>query len=143
MRTRLFVTAALLAAAATVSAMQDPSKDPKKKTSDKAVITVTGCVDGGWLHVHEVDPVGSYTERYRLHGPKQLMKEIASQHNRHLLEVTGKVTDTRDTTHMGQTIQAGKKTRIYTGAKDVPTVPNGDDPTLDVQTYREMKETCR
>jgi hypothetical protein len=142
MRTRLFVTAAVFAAAATVSAIQDQNKDPKKKTDDKAVITVTGCVDGSWLHVRAVDTAGSYAERYKLRGSKQLLKEIAGQYNKHLLEVTGAVTDTGNTTHMGKTVPVGKKTTIHTGAKDIPQVPTGSDATLDVQTFRELKATC-
>jgi hypothetical protein len=137
MRTTLLMLAAALAAGATMTA-----QEPKKKDDGKAAITVTGCVDGGWLHVRVTDPFGSYAERYRLRGAKQLLKEMAAQHNGHLLEVTGKVTDTKDTEHAGKTTQVGKKTRIIVGAKDVPQVPSGQDPTLDVLTYRELTGSC-
>jgi hypothetical protein len=111
--------------------------------SAKPIITVTGCVDGSWLRVRSADPLGSYTERYRLVGSKQLLKEIAAQYKGHVIEVTGPVTDTRATTHRGKTIQVGKKTRITTGAKDVPSVPTGNDPTLGVDSYRDLKASCK
>ena len=106
------------------------------------MIVVTGCVDGSWLHVRKTDPVGSYSTRYKLRGAKQLMKELAAHHN-HLVEVTGAVTDVPGTTHRGKTVQVGKKTRITTGAKEVPSVPSGGDPSLDVHAFRDLKESCK
>jgi hypothetical protein len=126
MRTWLFICAALLAGG-----------------EDKPLITVTGCVDGSWLQVRKADTAGSYSERYKLRGSKQMMKELASQYNKHLLEVTGGVTDSASTTHRGKTIQVGKKTKIYTGAKDVPQVPSGDDPSIAVVSFRELKDSCK
>ena len=137
MRVGLFICAALLACAADSRAHQE------KKKSDKPVITVTGCVDGSWLQVRSADPVGSYSERYRLIGSKQLLKEIAKQYKEHVIEVTGPVTDTASTTHLGKTIQVGKKTRITTGAKEVPSMPTGNDPTLGVDSYRDLKDSCK
>ena len=137
MRVGLLICAALLASAADSRAHQE------KKKSDKPVITVTGCVDGSWLQVRSADPVGSYSERYRLIGSKQLLKEIAAQYKGHVIEVTGPVTDTASTTHLGKTIQVGKKTRITTGAKEVPSMPTGNDPTLGVESYRDLKDSCK
>ena len=139
MRTVVFVFAAMLAAAASLRATQDQKKD----SADKPMITVTGCVDGSWLRVQTTDTVGSYTERYKLRGSKQLMKELASEYIGHLIEVTGAVTDTGDTTHRGKTVQIGKKTRITTGAKEVPNMPSGNDPSLEVASYRNLKDSCR
>lgn len=139
MRRALFVGAAVLATVASLPASQD-----EKKTDDgKAVIVVTGCIDGSWLHVQKTDYVGTYATRYKLRGSKHVLKELVANHNKHLVEVTGKVTDTGNTTHRGKTIQIGKKTRIHTGAKDVPQVPNGDDPSLEVASYRDLKDGCR
>jgi hypothetical protein len=135
----LFICAAVLAAAGSLHVGQDA----KKRDTDKPMITVTGCVDGSWLHVRNVDTAGSYAERYKLRGSKQLLKEIASQSNGHQLEVTGAVTDTSATVHRGKTVQVGKKTRIYTGAKEVPEMPSGNDPTLDVASYRDLKNSCK
>ena len=137
MRIRLFVCAGLFAAAAAAA------QEPKKAGNGKPTITVTGCLDGGFLRVYESDYIGSYTERYRLHASKQLMKEITSKHNNHVIEVTGTVTDVRGNSHTGQTVQLGKKTKVYTGAKDIPRVPSGeDDPTLDVLSFVEQKANC-
>src|SRR5262245_54682196 len=140
MRTGLFVSAAIVAAAATVHAGQE---EKKQKPPDDRTITVTGCVDKGYLHVKAVDSVGSYVERYRLRGSKQLLKEIAAKFDKHLLEVTGVVDDIDgNAVHRGKTVQVGKKTRITTGAKDVPQQPTGSDATLEVQSYRELKDVC-
>lgn len=87
MRAALFICAAFLAAAASLLAHQEKKKD----NTDKPVITVAGCVDGSWLHVQSTDPIGSTTERYRLVGPKQLLKEIGAQYKGHVIEVTGPV----------------------------------------------------
>jgi len=139
MRTGLFILAALLAAAESPLADQEKKKDH----TDKTIITVIGCVDGSWLQVRAADPVGSYTTRYRLVGPKRLLKEISSQYKGHVIEVTGPVTDTGATTHLGKTIQVGKKTRITTSAKEVPSIPTGNDPTLGVDSYRDLEPTCK
>ena len=137
MQIGLFLCAALLAANPLLH-------QEKKQKSDKGVITVTGCADGLWLKVRSADAVGSYAERYRLVGPKQLLKEIASQYKGHVIEVTGPVTDTASTTHLGKTLPVGKKTRITTGAKEIPSKPTGpDDPTLGVASYRDLKDTCK
>jgi hypothetical protein len=119
------------------------SQERKKSDPDKVIITVTGCLDGSWLDVRKADGAGSYTTRYKLRGSKQLLKELASNYKRHLLEVTGVVTDSRSTTHRGKTVQVGKKTRIHTGVKDVPQVPSGDDPSLAVESFRELNNSCR
>jgi hypothetical protein len=138
MRTRLLVSAVLMAAAATVHAGQEPQKKPDDRT-----ITVTGCVDKGYLQVKAVDGFGGYTERYKLRGSKQLVKEIAAKYDRHLLEVVGVVADLNgNTEHRGKTVPVGKKTTIHTGAKDVPRIPTGSDATLEVQSFREMKDSC-
>jgi hypothetical protein len=134
----LLIGAAILAIVASVHAAQDA-----KKTDDgKAVITVTGCIDGSWLHVQKSDGVG-YATRYKLRGAKHVLKELVANHHTHRVEVTGKVTDTANTTHRGKTIQVGKKTRIHTGAKEVPVVPSGDDPSLEIASYRDLKDRCR
>jgi len=139
MRRALVVGAAILATVASLRAAQD-----EKKTDDgKAVIVVTGCIDGSWLHVQKSDYLGSYATRYKLRGSKHVLKELVANHNKHLVEVTGRVTDTGNTTHRGKTIQVGKKTRIHTGAKEVPVVPSGDDPSLEVASYRDLKDGCR
>lgn len=139
MRHGLEVAAIIIASASVLAAPQEP----KKSDNDNKTITVTGCLDGGYLRVHEADPVGSYTERYRLHGSKQLLREMASQHNRKVLEVTGRVTDAPGTEHAGHTTKVGKNTTIHTGAKDIPTLPTGDNTsTLDVLSYHETQESC-
>jgi hypothetical protein len=138
MRVRLTAVTVLTVAASASGWAQEP----KPKPSGNNLITVTGCIDRSYLDVREQDTSGSYVERYRLKGPKDLLKEISKKHNRHLVEITGAVTDTGSTTHMGKTVQVGKKTRITTGAKDVPLTPSAETPTLEVATYRELQNSC-
>jgi len=139
MRSGPLIAAVTLASVSVLAA----SQEPKKSDKDNKTITVTGCVEGGYLRVHEFDNVGSYTERYRLAGSKALMKEIASQHSGHRLEVTGRVIDAPGTEHLGHTTQIGAKTKIYAGAKDVPVIPTGDNTSkLEVTSFNEMQESC-
>ena len=138
MRLRVFVCAGLFAAGAAAA------QEPKKPGTGKPTLTVTGCLDGGFLRVSESDYIGSYTERYRLHASKQVLKEMAAKHHNHVIEVTGTVTDSGDATHMGSTIAVGKKTTITTGAKDLPISPSGaGDPTLEVDSFKDLKDRCK
>jgi hypothetical protein len=123
--------------AASVSAQVEQNK------ADKPVLTIKGCLDGGWLHVSSVDGVGGYTSRYRLRGNKRLLKELTSAHNGSLMEVTGAVTDTAKTVHRGKTVELGKKTAVRIGSKETPSVPDGDDPSIEVGSYRVLKDSCK
>jgi hypothetical protein len=118
------------------------SQEPKKSDNDNKSITVTGCLEGSYLRVHESDSTGSYVERYRLHASKQLMKEMLSKHDNHVLVVTGHVTDVPGTEHAGHTTNIGKKTSVYVGAKDVPVASKGETPTIDVASYTEQEQSC-
>ena len=117
------------------------SQEPRKRNG-RPVISVIGCVDGSWLQVHKTDPIGSYATRYKLRGAKHLMKELEKLSPR-LVDVTGRVTDASNTQHMGKTIEAGKKTRVRVGAKDVPVVPSGEAPSLEVESFQELKDSCK
>ena len=143
MRIRRFLSTGILvaAAAAVVQAQHTPDA---KKPDDRPVITVTGCVEGSWLRARVADGIGSYAERYRLRGSKQLLGELKKKYDRHVLEVTGAVTDTGDSVHRGKTIQVGKKTRIFTGAKEIPSEPQANgDPELEVDSFRDLKDSCK
>ena len=119
------------------------SQEPKKSDKDNKTITVTGCVEGGYLRVSEHDAVNTFNDRFHLAGSKHLLKEIAAQQHGHKIEVTGRVIDAAGTEHAGQTTKIGKKTTVYVGASDVPAVPNGDTTsTIQVQSYRETQESC-
>ena len=141
MRIASIAFAIALAAALTPNAAQDPKP---KKGDDKPIIVVTGCLDGSWLHVSRVDGTNRSTERYKLRGSKQLLKELQKKYEGHSVEVTGSVTDTGNTTHRGKVIEVGKKTKIYTGAKEAPERPTGlGDPELEVSSFRDLAERCK
>jgi hypothetical protein len=141
-RSSLFAVAVALAAVA-VLAGQEPAQKSKTSDKDNKTVTVTGCVEGGYLRVSEHDAVGTYNDRFRLAGSKHLLKEIAQQQHGHKLEVTGRVIDAAGTEHAGQTTKIGKKTTVYVGASEVPSVPTGDSTsTLQAQSYRATEESC-
>jgi len=136
MRTGVVIALVVVAAAAPRAGQNT------KKPGEKPVITVTGCLDGTWLEVKTTGP-GAYAERYRLTGSKTLLKEMTSRYKHHVIEVTGTVTDVSDSTHMGKTVEVGKKMRITTGAKEVPQVPKGENATLEVGKFKEIEGSCR
>jgi hypothetical protein len=141
MRTAHLTCAMVLAAALAAHAAQ-PTK--AKQTDDKATIVVTGCIDGSWLRVSHVDGTNIQATRYKLRGSKQLVKELEKKYSGHEVEVTGIVTDNGSTTHRGKTIEVGKKTRIYTGAKEAPEHPTGaGDPTLEIASFRDLMNRCK
>ena len=129
--------------AATIASLAQQEPKPKK-SDDKPIIVVTGCLDGTWLHVSHVDGTNRSTGRYKLRGSKQLLKELQKKYEGHTVEVTGAVTDTGSTTHRGKVIEVGKKTKIYTGAKEAPERPTGmGDPELEVSSFRDLAERCK
>jgi hypothetical protein len=139
MRSGLLVATVVLASVSTLA-----SQEPKKSDKDNKTITVTGCVDGTILRVTDRDAVGSYNDRFRMAGSKQLMKEMSKEQQGHKLEVTGHVIDAAGTEHVGQTTQFGKKPTVYVGGSNKPAQPTGDTTsTLQVQSYRELSDTCK
>jgi hypothetical protein len=143
MRIKLLVCAVVTLALCTAAGLP-AQQDQKKKRDDRPVIVVIGCMERGWLRVETAGTPGSYVSRYKLRGGKQLMREIEKNFNGHQLEVTGAVTDMGNTTHRGKTIAIGKKTRIHTGAKEVSDQPSGSgDPILEVESFRDLKHTCK
>ena len=142
MRSELLAAAVVLASVAILGAAQEP----RKSDNDNKTITVTGCLDGNYLRVTKRDAVGTYNDRFRLAASKQLMKEIAGAGKKqgHQLEVTGHVIDAPGTEHAGHTTNIGKKTSVHVGAAEVPAIPSAETTsTLQVQSYRELSETCR
>ena len=132
----------LLAAVVLASAVVR-AQEPRKSDKDNKTITVSGCVEGGYLRIADHDFNGTYNDRFRLAGSKHLLKEIAALQNHHKLQVTGRVIDGRGTEHAGQTTKIGKKTTVYVGGSSVPEVPTGDTTsTLQVTSYTETSESC-
>jgi hypothetical protein len=142
MRSGALIAAVVLASVSVLAA----SQEPKKSDKDNKTITMKGCVDGGYLIISNPDFVnvgGSYHDRFRLAGPKQLLKEIAAKRHGNKIEVTGRVIDSPRTEHAGQTTQIGKKATVYVGASAVPDVPNGESTsTIQVKSYVETEEAC-
>jgi hypothetical protein len=140
---QLLVAAVMLASVAVLAA----SQEPKQSDKDNKTITVTGCMEGTYLRVDDPVGVGTFTtfnDRFQLAASKQLMKEIARKEQGHKLEVTGHVIDAPGTEHVGRTTKIGKTATIDVGGTEAPTIPDGNTTsTLQVQSYRELSETCK
>ena len=140
LRSQLLGAAVVLASVAVLAA----SQEPKQSDKDNKTITVTGCLDGNYLRREDHDAVGTIYDTFRLAASKQLMKEIASKAQGHKLEVTGHVIDAPGTEHVGRTTKIGKTATIDVGGTEAPTIPDGNTTsTLQVQSYRELSETCK
>jgi hypothetical protein len=142
LRSQLLGAAVVLASVAVLAA----SQEPKQSDKDNKTITVTGCLDGNYLRREDHDAVGTIYDTFRLAASKQLMKEIASKAQGHKLEVTGHVIDAPGTAHFGKTMKIGEKTTIYSGASELPALPDPtttSTATLQVQAFRDLFETCR
>lgn len=135
MRPRLLVSIALVAAVPGLLCAQEPQ-------DHRRTVTIEGCVQKSWLRVFQQDTFGRHTDRYHLHGPKDLMKTLTKDLDGHDVEVTGALSDPEDTQGRGKEIQVGKKTRIYTNARDVPSTPPVLNPTLEVSSFRDVSKTC-
>jgi hypothetical protein len=113
-----------------------------RKHGDRRTIVVTGCVERSWLKVRKSDSDGTHVDRFKLRGSKDLIKALTGDHDRHLVEVTGLLTDPGNTQGVGKSVQLGKKNRVYTGAREVPDRPPVVDPLLDVQAFRVISDSC-
>ena len=118
MRTRMWVCAALMAAVLATAHAQEP----KKTGTENATMTLTGCLDGNWLHVEAMDRVGSYRERYKLKAPKALLKEMTTEHKGNKLEVTGVVIDRADKLPLSVQTYVGPPDSIGRGVTDLGRV---------------------
>lgn len=107
------------------------------------IITVSGCLVGSSLKVTDTNTSGTYIERFRLRGSKELLKALTKDHKGHEVEVTGALMDPKGVTGQGKTVQVGKKTTIYTNARDRGETTPATDPSIEVQSFRDVRPTCR
>jgi hypothetical protein len=137
-RTRYAAALLSLVLAATAAA-----QDTKKAETRREVV-VTGCVEKTWLKVAQTIPaVGSYSDKYRLRGSKDLIKTLSHDLHGHRVEVTGLLDDPAKVQGDGKSMPVGKKGRVYIGAKEPTPNPPVIDPALDVRSFRDLAPTCR
>ena len=120
-------------------------------TSPKAPqVTVTACVDGGLLSGMSAaagDTSGrSFGPRYRLSGPKALVKEIKRDHAGHDDEFTGSISGDLDATGIGPTVDLGKL-QVRMGGVGPDDQPNAarvpETPVFQVTSFRHTDVKCQ
>ena len=133
----------LLAAAAVTLVVTARAQEPKKGPDERRELVVTGCIERSTLKVRGTGPFGSQTERFRLRANKDVLKVLTHDYNGHLVEVTGLLIDPANTQGRGKSVRVGKKTRVFTNAREVSDTPPMQDPSLEVRSFRNVNDTCR
>jgi hypothetical protein len=113
-------------------------------------VIVTACVDGGLLSGVSAATGDtsrrSFGPRYRLAGPKALVKEIKRDHAGHDDEFTGSITGDLDATGLGPTVDLGKLS-VRMGGVGPNDQPNGarvpETPVFEVASFRHTDRKCR
>jgi len=112
-------------------------------------LTVTACVDGGLLSgmsAASEAPGRTFGPRYRLSGPKALVKEIKRDHAGHIDEFTGSISGDLDGTGAGPTVDLGKLS-VRMGGVGPNDQPNAarvpETPVFQVASFRHTEARCR
>jgi hypothetical protein len=122
------------------TAQQPTAQDDPSRTR----VEITGCVKGSTLTETNLRIPGDKDDpparKWRLRGPKDLMKQI-KDHGGKELEITGTSKEPDSGMTGGKRIG---KSNIYIGA--TPTAnrdPLPEQPTLDVESFKPTGESCR
>jgi hypothetical protein len=116
---------------------------PQDTTAD--VVSLKGCIRGGALTHVEGDQVGRTHDRtYRLTGPKEMLRQIKTEHSGHYVEVTGRIHDfddpratVRKRKKLGQvtvTADASRGSRERLGGHVIPLI--------DVVSFQHLSSSC-
>lgn len=123
------------------------SGEAKKSTTPQ--VTVTACVDGGLLSGMSAaaETAGrTFGPRYRLSGPKALVKEIKRDHAGHVDEFTGSISGDLDGTGTGPTVDLGKLS-VRVGGVGPNDQPNAarvpETPVFQVASFKHTDARCR
>jgi predicted porin len=120
---------------------------PEKKDSTRLQVEITGCVKGSTLtetnlRVSTVDREENPSRRWRLRGPKALMKQLKA-HAGQELQIVGSTPNPNS----GLVIGGGRigNTNIYIGSNPSKTArdPLPEQPTIDVESFEPTGEKCR
>src|SRR3954453_14459696 len=121
-----------------------PGAQETNKKDTRREVVVTGCVEKTWLKVPQtIAAVGSYSDKYRLRGSKDLIKTLSHDLHGHRVEVTGLLDDPAKVQGDGKSMPGGKKGRVYIATKERTPNPPLIDPALDVRSFRDIAPTCR
>jgi hypothetical protein len=111
-------------------------------------IVVTACVSGGVLsEVSAVDDtaVRTFAPRYRLAGPKAIVKEIKHDHAGHADQFTGVISGDNAAVGVGPTVELGKlSVRVGGNPNDPPNAARvPETPVFKVSAFRHTEVKCR
>jgi len=142
-RRRLVALAALAACGAPAVPISAHGDDAKA-----ASIVVTACVSGSVLsEVSAVDDTSgrTFAPRYRLAGPKAIVKEIKRDHAGHADQFTGVITGDNAAVGVGPTVDLGKlSVRVGGGPQDQPNAARvPETPVFQVSSFRHTEVKCR
>ena len=142
-RSRVIVLAAAIACAS--AAVPLPARGHGTKGPS---IVVTGCVSGGVLSGVEAadDTSGrTFAPRYRLTGPKTIVKEIKRDHAGHADEFTGIITGDNASLGVGPSVELGKlSVRVGGNPNDPPNAARvPETPVFEVSSSRHTEVKCR
>jgi hypothetical protein len=134
-------------AAVSIGAGSAASGEAKKSVTPQ--VTVTACVDGGVLSGMSAAAQTQrrdFASRYRLSGPKALVKEIKRDHDGHVDEFTGTISGDLDATGTGPTVDLGKLS-VRMGGVGPNDQPNAarvpETPVFQVASFKHTDAKCR
>lgn len=135
----------LLIALAALPAAAGPQDPPEPDQPGRMRIVVTGCVKGSTLTESNLrmpgDPGGLPPRRWRLRGPKDLMKQIKDRRGREL-EIAGSTKDA-DADTVGRVRVGRSNVFIGGGPMGAARDPVPEPPTIDVESFEPTGEACR
>lgn len=142
-RQRLVALAVVAASAAPAVPVLANGDDAKT-----ASILVTACVSGGVLsEVSAVDDASgrTFAPRYRLAGPKAIVKEIKRDHAGHADQFTGLITGDNSAVGVGPTVELGKlSVRVGGNPNDPPNAARvPETPVFEVSSFKHTDAKCR
>jgi hypothetical protein len=159
---RLLFAAAACTSLVTCLAAQGPvvpkSPTPPTEASDTRetthLVTVRGCIRGNRLKIdpeasaRAIDVLGA--RDYSLEGPKELMRQVKAEHDKHYEEITGIVVlpARKDLNVVTSTKKVGPKTNVIITGKgkeediDTPPEPKNQTLKLKVQQLVHVDNRC-
>jgi len=144
MRFGLVLLLVVWAALSMDAAFQEKSE--KQEDPNRSRVEVSGCVKGSMLtetnlRVTEGERDGNPARRWRLRGPKALMKQLKEQSQYELL-IVGTTSNPRS----GMVIGSKRigRTNIYIGGNPdrMSRDPLPEQPTIDVESFESTGATC-
>ena len=139
---RYLVALLLAGLPASIVAQEKPSADDPKPR-----VEVTGCVKNSMLIETGLRGSGggtneSSTRRWRLRGPKALMKQLKAARDQELT-IVGTSNEPKSGLLIGQTKIGDARIYIGTNPSKTYSEPVPDLPTIDIESFKSTGDRCR